>query len=255
MTEAPDIFALQPEPREEGAKAFQMDVDTRAANIDLHDHRPETEAIREGESELGVHIPDRPERIPMVNRNPALDQDPVREIKDLVADSFTDTYDFGKVEVTADERQRFVRAALHDSEMWFDVLLEGINAKIRVVIPPEPFTTAAANAVSLWGKADAMDPSSNLQWYLAFQQIHAWYQVRAINDEPTAWSEMFEDGPMKTSALRKFINNPENFEEFFIMGSVKWRMMVEAMRIAEAKYKLCTQAWRDKSFFTSAGTA
>lgn len=255
MTEPANIFSMAAEPPEEGAKTFKMEVDTSASGIDLMDHQAEAKALRQDEEESGVHVPPKPERVTEPTRNPAIEVNPVDELKTLVDQAFSDTYEFGKVEVSAEERQRFVRAALHDNPMWFDIMLEGVGIVVRVVIPPEPFTTAAANAVTEWGKRKTMDPDSNLQWYLAFQQIHAWYQVREIEGVATEWSSMFEDGNPKHSEIRKFINEPDNFEVFFNMSAVKWRMIVEAMRMAEAKYKICVQAWRDKSFFTSAGTA
>jgi hypothetical protein len=85
--------------------------------------------------------------------------------------------------------------------------------------------------------------------------MHAWFMVREINGTPTPWSDVFCDGIPKTSVSRAKLAEPSNFEEFFVMTPIRWRMIVEAMRIAEFKYKLCMEAWQDRSFFTTAGTA
>lgn len=252
MNEEPiDIFAAAKEAPEEGAQHFEMDVPTDG--VDLYDHSKEREALAEEES--SIDAPNPPERVSAPLNNPAIMKDPVGDMRDEIERRFRANYDIGKVTVDDQERQRFVRAALHDKEMWFDVLLPGPNVAVRVAIPTETFTTSAAAAATHWGKIGHNDASSDMQWLLSFQQIHAWIQVREVDGEPTSWSDVFVDGVPRLSEMRKTMKDPEQFEEFFSMSAPRWRLLVEAMRIAEFKYKLCLEAWHDRSFFTSAGIA
>jgi hypothetical protein len=248
-----NIFADAAEEPEESTSTFEASVDV--GGVDLYDHSAEEAAIAEVEKEDEIPIPEQPEHMDLPLHNNALQADPVGSLKEQAERSFTGTFDVGKVVVTPEERTEFVRSALHDTEMIFDVELEGLATTIRVAIPPETFTTSAAAAATAWGRDGFNDKDSDLQWLLSFQQMHAWFMVREIGGVPTSWSDAFCDGVPKFSSLRETLKNPDNFETFFIMTPARWRMIVEAMRIAEFKYKLCTEAWQDRSFFTSAGTA
>lgn len=251
----PDIFAGIAEEPEQGAKQFHVEVDLEELGIDPTDHSAEEKAIGQNETDNEIEAPDRPKRLTAPINTPELLQDPVVDVRDEIDKSFNGVFDIGKVEVTSEERERFVRCALHDEEMWFDVTLEGTNIPVRVAIPPENFTASVATAIDHWHKAGVVNSESNIQFYLAFQQIHAWFQVRQINGRNTPWSDEFADGLPKSSWIRQFTKDPNNFEDFFNMSAVRWRLIVESMRMAEFKYKLCLEAWRDRSFFTQAGTA
>ena len=248
-----NIFSEVAEAPEENAQTFTATLDTKGVN--LFDHSEEEAAIDAAEKEDDIPIPEQPEHIEAPLHNKALQADPAGDLKARAEKAFTGTFDVGSVTVTPDERVEFLRAALHDKEVGFDVVLSGVDATIRVVIPPEAFTTSAAAAATAWGASGFNDKDSDLQWLLSFQQMHAWFMVREINGVPTAWSDAFCDGIPKSSSMRGQLKDPNNFEEFFVMQPVRWRMIMEAMRIAEFKYKLCLEAWQDRSFFTSAGTA
>lgn len=247
------IFAEAAEPPEEGAATFKAEVET--AGIDLYDHSAEEAVLAQEEKGDAIPIPDQPERLEAPLLNPAIQEDPAGSIREQAERAFTGTFDVGTVTVTPEERADFLRAALHDTEMVFDVELAGVDSVIRIAIPPESFTTSAGAAAAAWGKAGFNDPESDMQWLLCFQQMHAWFMVREINGTPTSWSDDFCDGIPASSFLRNKLRDPDNFEVFFSMAPVRWRMIVEAMRAAEFKYKLCLEAWQDRSFFTSAGTA
>ena len=81
--------------------------------------------------------------------------------------------------------------------------VERIAADVKVVIPADIFTNAAAAAANKWAKEDYIDSDSDLQWLLTFQQMHAWFQVREIDGKPTDWAEDWEDGLPKLSELRR----------------------------------------------------
>lgn len=249
------VFDAAAEEPEASAQQFSASVAVGEDAVHhLTDHSEEQQLVADHEREMGVNAPQKPDREFVPMQNPSIMHDPVQEMRETIEGSFKDTFSVGDIEVNHEERARFVRCALHDTAMWFDITLEGVGVKVNVVIPPESFTAMAANAVTAWGKADYLDVNSNIQWYLAFQQLHVWYQAREIDGEPTSWSEFF-DTQKTTAELRRFVNDPANLESVIGMHSVKWRMLVEALRIAEAKYKLCLEAWRDRSFFTSAGIA
>ena len=252
--EIDNIFAEAAEAPEERTNTFQADIDVGDAN--LYDHSAEESLIAaEGGGEEQIPVPPQPEHMEMPLHNQALQADPVATLKEQTERSFTGTFDVGKVVVSPDERAEFVRSALHDTEMIFEVTLEGVSATVKIAIPPETFTTSAAAAATAWGRSGFNDKESDLQWLLSFQQMHAWFMVREIGGVPTPWSDAFCDGIPKFSSQRAHLANPDNFETFFVMTPARWRMIVEAMRIAEFKYKLCTEAWQDRSFFTPAGTA
>lgn len=265
-TPAPtDIFAAAYEPPEAGAKgfahafdadpskpAFHVEVDT--AGVDLFDGSAERAMLKEADRELGVDVPDQPSRQSAPITNGGMMSDPVRQMQLKADEAFSEQFDDLVVTVTPAERDRFVRAALFDTEMTFDVVIEGLGVQFSVAIPTELFTASSPLCIDAWGKTGAINTNSTTQWLLAFQQLHVWYQVRSINDSPTAWSTMFMDGVPKLSKLIEYASEQDNLTDVREMSAPRWRLCVEAVRIAERKYKLCLEAWHDRSFFTSAGT-
>jgi len=222
--------------------------------VDPFDHSPELEAKREKETKDGTVPPDLPETEDLGVNNPTMLDSSADRLKDEMEQRFSEEFGNIKVDVTPAEREAFVRAALHDSELTFRVEIEGMGTTIEVAMPTDEFTNSAAAAAKAWGAIDFIDPESDMQWMLAFQQIHAWYQVRSIDGEPTPWSDYWADGMPKIRELRAYMKDPDNFEDFFQMNAVRWRMLLDAVRVAELKYRLCLRNWRDKSFFTGADT-
>ena len=249
----PSLFDQAARMEDDGAPPLELKIDPSAFGIDLTDHNPEANAIRGADEQDGVAtLQELPHPHTRLN-NPALIADPVGKMKNEI-DPFSDNFTLGKVEVTLEERDAFVRAALHDEELVFNVYLEGIDATVAVAIPTESFTTMVANTIEMWDDKGVTRAKNNVSWLLLFQQIHAWYQVREFNGKPTKWSAAFDDGVPKISALRKILSDIENFEDVINMSAPRWRMMVNAMAIAEYKYKLCMDAWRTRSFFAKADT-
>lgn len=267
------IFDEPSEPKEEGANVIdeagdsesgpikksvsdaghlRMNVD--AGDIDPYDHGPEAAAVRKKKEEEGTAPPDMPETEDIPVNNPAMLSSPADRLRDEMELRFTQEFGSLTIKVTSADREAFVRAALHDSELVFRIPIEGVNAIIDIAMPPDEFTNSAAAAVTHWSNEDFIDKSSDLQWLLAFQQIHAWYQVRAIDGEPTPWSDYWVDGMPPIKTMRAAMRDTSNFEPFFKMSAVRWRMLIEAVRMAELKYKICQQNWRDRSFFTGADT-
>ena len=231
---------------------LKMKVDT--GGIDPFDHSPELEARHKKEKSDGTAPPDLPETEEVGINNPAVMGTPSDRLKEEMEARFAMDYGDIEVKVTQAEREAFVRAALHDTEMQFDIEVEGVGANVTVAIPPDEFTNSAAAAARDWGKQGFIDPDNDMQWMLAFQQIHAWFQIREIDGEPTEWSDYWADGMPKIGPLRAFMKDPDNFQVFFQMNAVRWRMLIDAVRMAEMKYRICLQNWRDKSFFTGADT-
>jgi hypothetical protein len=261
VDEIDNIFAAaQEEPETEAAAAdpakpgFEIKAD--ASDIDLYDDSEERKLIREEEEKSMVTAPEPPARETIPLRNATVTIDAVKELNEEVERRFGGLFDLNnQVTVTETERDAFVRAALFDAEMLFKVEIPGIGITYDVAIPPEAFTVSAAAAARHWGRIGFNDKESEMQWLLSFQQMHAWFQIRSVNGEPTPWSVDFCDGLPKLSDLRKTMNDPDNFDVFHRMNATRWKTMVEAMRVAEYKYKLCLEAWHDRSFFTSADTA
>lgn len=231
----------------------QIVVNPEDFGIDLTDHNPEARAIQQDQKKDGVNaLEERPHPHTRI-QNPNILQDPVGDaVRDL--DPFSDKFDIGKVEVTARERDQFVRAALHDTEMIFDIHLEGLDVNVKVAIPTESFTALTGNMLEVWDAKGAADARSNVSWLLTFQQMHAWYQIREFAGFETPWASFFDDGVPKISAIRKHLENPENLDDVINMNSARWRMMVNAMALAEYKYKMCLDAWRTRAFFEKADT-
>lgn len=231
----------------------QIVINPEDFGIDLTDHNPEAQAIRQEQKKDGVSaLEERPHPHTRI-QNPNILQDPVGDaVRDI--DPFSDNFEIGKVEVTARERDQFVRSALHDTEMIFDIYLEGIDAHVKVAVPTEAFTALTGNMLEVWDAKGAADARSNVSWLLTFQQMHAWYQIREFAGIETSWASFFDDGVPKVSAIRKHLENPENLDDVVNMNSARWRMMVNAMALAEYKYKMCLDAWRTRAFFAKADT-
>jgi len=242
--------AVEKDVTEDGQLRMRVPV----GDIDPYDHTAEQDEVRAHQKALGVAPPDMPETVPEPVRNPAMMQNANDPLKAEMERRFSQSFDELKVVVTAKDRDAFVRAALHDKELVLDIDLEGLSTVVQVAIPPDEFTNSACAAVTEWGRRDFIDKDSDLQWLLAFQQIHAWYQIRAINGEPTPWSDFWVDGLPPLSKIRSAMRDHGVFDPFFRMNAVRWRMLLNAVRIAELKYKICLQNWKDRSFFTGADT-
>jgi len=260
MSDKPETSILDSTYEPPDKDVVQFDMEVNVDESDLFDHTEEQKLKQQHEAQTGSAAPPRPKHVDIPPNNPVMMVDPVGDIREGIDKAFIHMVDHGRVKyevkVDEEERERFVRAALHDAPMWFDAQIDGVGATVRVVIPPDSFSTAVARALDFWDK-DTLDTKSNMQWYLAFQQVHAWFQIREINGLPTPWAEEhFPEGEphMSLSAIRKFIRYPANFDMFFTMSPVRWRMITEAMRIAELKYKMCMDAGHDRDFFTSADT-
>lgn len=241
--------------QEHTPQPLNMSIKPADYGIDLTDHSKEAEAKSDADKQDGVVVPEQPDHPFTPVQHPVNLQDPISDLRTHASDSMEGDFSVGKVEVTQAEKDLFVRAALHDSEMIYTVDVEGLDATIEVAIPTEAFTVAAANAVQEWGASGHLDPTSNVQWLLALQQMHVWYQVRSVNGVPTAWADVFADGLPRISALRKHLANVDLFEEIINMSPVRWRIMVNALAVAEYKYKLCLDSWRTRAFFEKADTA
>jgi hypothetical protein len=69
------------------------------------------------------------------------------------------------------------------------------------------------------------------------------------------WVETREQLLETPSKLYAYLKNPDNFGVFFRMNDVRWQVMAYSLRVAEIKYKLCTEALMSRDFFQAAGTA
>jgi len=235
-------------------KEFYREVDVEG--IDPYDHTDEVRAARAEDEAAGVAPPDMPEHRNIPLRNPAMMDDVGGELKEEIERRFREDYGARKVEVSPADRDAFARAALHDTELILDVYLEGLNTTVSVAMPTDVFTASASVAAKEWGTVRKFnDPTSEMQWLLSFQQIHVWYQVRAVDGVSTPWSAFFIGDRPDIGAIKRFIADPDNFAIIFEMSNVRWRMLMEAVRIAELKYKICLERWQDRTFFTTADTA
>lgn len=219
------------------------------------DHRAEQEALDEAKKKVGVNPPDLPETPDIGAQNPVMMAGATDAVREEVERRFHSEFGAVSVEVTPSEREDFVRAALHDNEMKFHVPIEALGINIAVVTPPDAFTTMAAAMAKQWGKDGHIAPDSDMEWLLAFQQMHVWYQVREVNGEPTSWSSYWQGDRRPMLEIRERMQDPSHLDDVIQMPPVRWRMCLEASRIAELKYKICLQNWHDRTFFTSAGTA
>jgi len=222
---------------------------------DLYDHSEELEAERKKGYADGTAPPDMPDREPIGVRNPAMMVDPLDGVRDEIERRFQADFGDLKVTVSAAERDAFVRAALTDTELIYEIEVEGVGIIVTVAMPPDSFTNAAQAAANKWAKDDIIDTDSDLQWLLTFQQMHALFQIRAVNGEPTEWASHWDDGLPKLGDLRALLNNPDTLHDFQKMGAVRWRLLVNAIRLAEQKYRICLSNWQDRTFFTGADTA
>ena len=223
-------------------------------DVNPYDHSAEQDAIEEKRKKDGTAPPPMPEDDFTPLQNPNMMLNPTDQLMDEMERRFQLELGDSKVKVTATDRDAFVRSAMLDQEMVFVIEIEGINATVKVAMAPDEFTNSAAAAVTQWGKDGFIDSDSQLQWLLAFQQMHVWYQVREINGEPTSWSDYWADGMPSIRDMRAQMRNHASFEPFFKMNAVRWRMLLDAVRTAELKYKICLQNWKNRSFFTGADT-
>lgn len=255
---APDAQMLEALDSEDSIKVEKVGKHVKASvplgTLDPYNHAAEQEVIDAKKRESGTLPPSLPETQDMGIRNPKMMATPVDYVKEEMERRFTHEFGQQKVNVTATDRDAFARAALLDQEVVFDILLEGLDITIRIAMAPDEFTSSAAAAVTQWQQDGLMSKDSDMQWLLAFQQVHAWYQVRSINSVPTPWSDFWVDGLPALKDIRLAMREHERFDPFFRMNAARWRMLMEAVRIAELKYKLCLQSWNDRSFFTGADT-
>jgi hypothetical protein len=250
------------EPPEEGVQTLdsqdtgskQPQMEAPLDGVDLMDHSQEEAARRKAEDDAGVAPPDMPETKEFfTGKNRVVDTDAVDILQQEMQRRFQDATAVPAVEVSQDERDDFMRALLHDAALSFDVDVAGLT--FRVVLPPEDFTMAAAAAAGEWAEQGFNSPTSDLQWALSFQQMHAWWQIRAVNNDPAPWVGDADYESMTSAQIREFLRRPENLEPVRRVSLVRWRAMVDAMRIAEAKYRICLRNLHDRSFFTGADTA
>lgn len=254
-TTRPNLFEQAAQMETDGAPPLpEIKLDPSQFDIDLSDHNPEAQAIRTEDEKDGVAAP---QELPFPHTNiqrPAALVDPVGKLKNEI-DPFVDDFEIGKVEVTMTERDQFVRSALHDTEMSFDIMLEGPDISVKVAIPTESFTTLVAQVIDQWDSQGIVKSTNNVSWLLLFQQLHAWYQIREFGGKPTPWAKFFDDGVPRLSQIRAAIENYDSIEQVVNMSAPRWRLMVNAMALAEYKYKLCLDAWRTRAFFVKADTA
>ena len=104
---------------------LKMKVDT--GGIDPFDHSPELEARHKKEKSEGTAPPDLPETEEVGINNPAVMGTPSDRLKEEMEARFAMDYGDIEVKVTQAEREAFVRAALHDTEMQFDIEVEGVG--------------------------------------------------------------------------------------------------------------------------------
>jgi hypothetical protein len=238
----------------EAAPKKEIQIKPADFDIDLTDHNPEAAAVRSENEKDGVAAPEELQHPNTRIQHPINLEDPVGRLKADI-DPFSDEFDIGTVTVTPAERDAFVRSALHDEEMVFDIHLEGPDINVKVAIPTEAFTVLAANTLDIWDEGGSINAKSNVHWLLAFQQLHAWYQIREFNGKVTSWATFFDEGLPKISAIRNHLKDPAAIEDLINISAPRWRMMVNAMALAEYKYKLCLDAWRTRAFFAKADTA
>lgn len=257
--EAASIFD-NPEPPAPGAMTGDSpfappEVTVDVGEYDPHDHTAEVDAVDAAAAADGTKPPTMPEHVELPLANGALIPGVTDALHDEIERRFTREHGDLQVVVTQSDRDAFVRAAMNDSELIFPIELPGVNATVNVAMPPDVFTSSAAAAATDWGdKLEFITKGNDMQWLLSFQQMHVWFQVRAINGVATPWSDTFADGIPKARKLRKKLSEPKNFDAIFDMSAVRWRMLLDATRIAEYKYKICLENWREKTFFTGADT-
>jgi hypothetical protein len=258
--ESPDVaetkraIAAVFEPPEPGAARFAHEVDLTAAGVDLTDSTQEDALRKDDEVRNGAVIPEKPADTTVLP-SPVFESNPAEEARSAVRGAFEEDFDFGKVIVTAAEKDRFLRCGLHDEQMFYDVEVEGIGLNVRVNILPESYTDAAMAALSDWVKNEVIG-EGNMQWLLGFQLMHAWMQISRIADQPTDWLEAHlpQEGRITYRKLRELLANDATVEPLRSMSAVRWRAIALAIRIAEHKQKLCLEALLNRDFFTSAGT-
>lgn len=271
MSEPEKLHSIFDEPPDEGVRTIDETPSEPAADkpggdhlkmsiptggVDPFDHSAEVAAARAQQAKDGTLPPDMPETKTIPPHNPAMGESSADALRDEMEARFAhDAGELKGIKATAADRDAFARAALHDSELVFDIPVEGLGVTVQVAVPPDDFTTSAAAALSHWEAGDVIDKDSGMQWLLAFQQIHAWYQIRAVDGVPTPWSDYWagEKHP-PLSDIRAKMKDASTFDPIFSLGAVRWRMLLYAIRAAEAKYRICLQRWNDRTFFIGADT-
>ena len=248
--DAPASDAVEREIGEDG----RIKLTAKVGDANLFDHSEEVEAQKDADDKNGVAPPPLPESDPVGYQNPAMLSDPADAVRDEIENRFTEEFQASKVTVKPAEREAFVRAALHDSELVFNVKVEGVGATVTIAMPSDHFTSAVTAAAYTWARKGYTSEDSDLQWILSFQQMHAWFQVRAINGVPTSWAADWAGGMPGAKQLQAMLDDPDNLKDIQNMNGLRWRLILQAIRIAEQKYKICLNNWHDRSFFTGADT-
>lgn len=223
-------------------------------DINPYDHGAEQAAINAAQQTIGIAPPELPENQDTPIGNPGVMVDPTQDIHEEMQQRFKAMRANVVVDVTAADRDAFVRSALHDSELIFDILQEGVEATVAVAIPPEMFTAMVVEAIGQREASGALEKGNTMLWFLLFQQMHVLFQVRKVNGVPTEWASIWEGGIPSASVLRGILRNPDHLTKIEAMNAVRWRMCMDAIQIAEVKYANCMTNWRNRSFFTGADT-
>lgn len=257
------IEAAREAPDEDSEVLAGPSPNAEVALSDGDKDRGEEEALYANEDEkAGVRIPKPPTPIPIPIQNPGVMGEPSKDMRESISDIFSGYLNFkegkDKVVVTAQERADFTRSVLHDTELIFHIPIDGINAVIEVAIPSPNFTNNVVWALERMGtpkvvEEPILDLDSNIQYVNWFQQLHMVFQIRAFNGRET----QFFDSEVKRTAFewRKWLSDPVNSEPVREMNATRYEAFMLAMRIAEAKQKICLQNWRNKDFLETAGAA
>lgn len=156
--------------------------------------------------------------------------------------------DVGQVEVTDTEKALFLKAALNDEEVRFDIVIplgDSTDFKVRC----RTLTTAEMDLLFNALRDDEQnnriqDPAryiSNMQAYALAMQIVG---VNGKDTEPFRAANAYDIAGLRASvdALTSRTNH------------VRWHYLLTALRIFTIKIKLCTDAALNLDFWQTAGT-
>jgi hypothetical protein len=258
-----DEFAEFRQLPESGADSDQTDQPAPEAGkeydlsgVDLTDNSGEEEAVRAYNKEKGKpEGTTKPDWKELAVQNPPLMEKVTDKKEEIMRDTFSVAYeDLGKITVTDVEKDRFLRAALHDTPMQFDIFVPATGSLVKTSIPADQFTSWAIGALKSWEECGQIDPKSTVQWILGFQQMHAFLQIDSVDNIPMPWAEIRDQLLETPSKLYAHLRDPDNFAVFFRMNDVRWQVLAYVLRVVEIKYKICTEALMSRDFFQAAGT-